>query len=474
MDTITNVLAERYATKPLREIWSPVGKVKLERELWIAVMKAQRRLGLPIPAEAIESYERVKDQVDLASIEERERVTRHDVKARIEEFCRLAGHEQIHKGMTSRDLTENVEQLQVARSLDLTLSKAVSVLLRMGARAQELRDLVVSARTHNVAAQPTTLGKRMAMFGEELRLACERLESLCQRYPARGLKGATGTQLDTLTLFQGDMDKVRSLEAQVLEHLGFPKSLGAVGQVYPRSLDFEVVSALYQLGSAPSSFAKTLRLMAGHELASEGFAKGQVGSSAMPHKMNSRSCERINALHTVLSGHLAMAAGLAGDQWNEGDVSCSVVRRVVLPDSFFAADGLLETALVVLDQMEVFPELIRAENARYLPFLSTTTVLMKAVQAGAGREEAHEAIKEHALAAVRDLRTGAASHNDLMSRLAGDRRLGLCLEELEDILQEEERLTGAAREQVDAFCESLLSWSKRYPQAATYKPGSIL
>ena len=474
MDTITNVLAERYATKPLCEIWSPVGKIKLERELWIAVLKAQRDLGLPIPAEAVESYEQVKDQVDLAAIEERERITRHDVKARIEEFCRLAGHQQIHKGMTSRDLTENVEQLQVVRSLELTLSKAVSVLLRIGARAQELRDLVLSARTHNVAAQPTTLGKRMAMFGEELKLACERLENLYERYPARGLKGATGTQLDTLTLFKGDMNRVRSLEAQVLKHLGLRETLGSVGQVYPRSLDFDVVSALYQLASAPSSFAKTLRLMAGHELASEGFAKGQVGSSAMPHKMNSRSCERINALQAVLSGHVTMASRIAGDQWNEGDVSCSVVRRVVLPDSFFAADGLLETTLVVLDQMEVFPEIIRAENAHYLPFLSTTTILMKAVQAGAGREEAHEAIKEHAVSTVKDLRTGGVVQNDLMARLAKDTRLRLSLEDLEEILQEEEKLTGAAKEQVDAFCESLLAWSRRYPQAASYKPGSIL
>ena len=209
-----------------------------------------------------------------------------------------------------------------------------------------------------------------------------------------------------------------------------PASLDAVGQVYPRSLDFRVVSALVDLASGPADFAKTLRLMAGQELASEGFAKGQVGSSAMPHKMNSRSCERINGLHVVLKGHLTMAAGLAGDQWNEGDVSCSVVRRVMLPDAFLAMDGLLETLLTVLSQMEVFEAVVAQEMQRYLPFLLTTTVLMEAVKAGAGREGAHEAIKEHAVAVARDLRTGKVPSNDLLQRLAADQRLGLTPQQL--------------------------------------------
>jgi len=474
MDIIPNVLAERYATKPLRDLWSTAGKIRMERELWIAVMKAQRDLGIPVPNGVIESYIQVKDQVDLDSIRSREKVTRHDVKARIEEFCDLAGQQHIHKGMTSRDLTENVEQIQVARSLQLTLKKAVSVLLRLGSKAKDYRDWVISARTHNVAAQPSTLGKRMAMFGEEHDRACRRIEALINQYPARGLKGATGTQLDQLTLFGKDADKVRALEKKVLQHLGFKECLDAVGQIYPRSLDFEVVSALYQLSCAPSNLARTLRLMAGHELASEGFAPGQVGSSAMPHKMNSRSCERINGFRTLLFGYVTMASGMAGDQWNEGDVSCSVVRRVVLPDSFFAIDGLLETTLVVLNQMEAFPEAIRSENQRYLPFLATTTLLMKAVQRGAGREEAHEAIKEHAVATAMDLRTGKVTRNDLIDRLAHDRRLGLSQEELQDVLKDQDTFIGLAAEQVDVFCRSLDSWRERFPESEAYQPGHIL
>ena len=473
-DHISNVLAERYASPAMRAIWSGEGKVRLEREYWIAVLKGQRDLGIPVPDGVIESYERVKDQINLESIMRRERITRHDVKARIEEFCDLAGHEHLHKGMTSRDLTENVEQLQVYRALRLTETKSIAALIRFAKRAQQLRDIPFTARTHNVAAQVTTLGKRIAMFGEEMLLAHQSLVNVLDTYPARGLKGAVGTRLDQITLFNGDAGKARALEQTILKHLGLPRALDAVGQVYPRSLDFRAVSVLTELASGPGNFAKVIRLMAGHELASEGFAKGQVGSSAMPHKMNSRSCERINGLHVILKGYLAMAAGLAGDQWNEGDVSCSVVRRVMLPDAFLAMDGLLETLLTVLDQMEVFEAVVETELNRYLPFLLTTTVMMESVKKGAGREGAHEAIKEHAVAAIRDLRTGKIVQNDLLQRLASDPRLGLSQAELQRVLDQGRANSGDAAAQVDYFAQQVDALAKANPQAASYTPGAIL
>ena len=406
MENIPNVLAARYASNSMKAVWGAEGRITLEREYWIAVLRAQKDLGLDIPQEAIDAYERVKGTINLDSINEREAITRHDVKARIEEFCDLAGHEHIHKGLTSRDLTENVEQLQIIQALELVRTKAVAALLKVAERAEQWKDLVITARTHNVPAQPTTFGKRLAMFGEDLLCAVRELDRIIDNYPVRGLKGPVGTQMDLLTLFGGDAEKVASLEDRILDHLGVGASLDTVGQVYPRGLDFEVVSVFVRLASGPSSFAKTLRIMAGHELASEGFAQGQVGSSAMPHKMNSRSCERLNGFAVILKGYLTMAGELAGDQWNEGDVSCSVVRRVFLPDSFFAIDGLIDTFLTILNQMEVYPAVIGQENQRYGPFLATTTVLMEAVKAGAGREEAHEAIKEHAVQTVRDLRSG--------------------------------------------------------------------
>ena len=472
---IVNVLAERYASPAIKDIWSNNGRILLERDFWIAVMKAQKDLGVPIPAEAIKDYERVKDVIDVESILRRERVTLHDVKARLEEFSEMAGRQFIHLGLTSRDLTENVEQLQIHRSLKIVHFKAVAAILELARQAGTHRDLMITGRTHNVPAQPTTFGKRLAMFGQELLIALDRLENLIERYPVRGLKGAVGTQLDQLTLLGGRADRVAELEDRILRHLGFRASLGSVGQVYPRSLDFDVVSALYQLGAAAASFAHTLRLMAGQGLLTEGFREGQVGSSVMPHKVNARNCERICGFHAILAGHVTMTAALSGDQWNEGDVSCSVVRRVALPDAFFAIDGLFETFLTVLKQMEVFPAAISAENERNLPFLATTTILMEAVKNGAGREVAHAAIKEHALAAARALRSGATNgETDLLARLAGDKRVGLGKKQLQAILAESNRYVGAAPDQVDAFISEVQPLARRVKGAAEYRPGELL
>lgn len=470
---IENVLAQRYAASEIKKIWSGEGKVILERELWIAVMKAQRDLGLDIPNEAIKSYEKVKENVNLESIASREKITKHDVKARIEEFCDLAGFEHIHKGMTSRDLTENVEQLQVFSSLKIIREKAITALIKMSEKAKEYENLIITARTHNVAAQPTTFGKRIAMFGQELLFGIESLDRIIENYAVRGIKGAVGTQLDQLTLFNGDQKKVADLENAIAKHLGISKTINAVGQVYPRMLDYEVVSSLYNLTAGAGSFCTTLRIMAGNETASEGFAKGQVGSSAMPHKMNSRSCERVNGFRMILSGYVAMLSALSGNQWNEGDVSCSVVRRVALPDAFFATDGLFETYLSILNQMEVFAAVIEKENKHYFPFLSTTTIMMEAVKKGVGREAAHEIIKENAVETVRDLRNGKIAENDLLERLSKT-DLGLTLEELKAVIDRGEELIGSAVSQVEEFVRQVDVWNKKFPNAKNYKVGSIL
>ncbi len=474
-ESVPNILAERYASPAMRSIWSATGKIRFERELWLAVLKAQAELGLTVSPGAIEAYEKVIDEIDPESIRRREQVTRHDVKARIEEFCALAGFEEIHRGMTSRDLTENVEQLQVARALEVVRCKTTAALVRLSERAAEHADLVLAGRTHNVPAQPITFGKRIAQFGEELLHAGQALDRLVGAYPIRGMKGAVGTQLDLRTLFDGDDAKVAALEEKILGHLGFGNSLGSVGQVYPRSLDHEVVAALLGLATGPANFARTLRLMAGHETASEGFAPGQTGSSAMPHKMNSRSCERVNGFLVLLRGYEAMTAGLAGDQWHEGDVSCSVVRRVALPDAFFAIDGLFETFLTVLDQMEAYPAVIERENAACFPFLSSTTLLMEAVRAGAGREAAHAAVKKHALAAVRALRSGEGAENDFAERLGADPDFPLDIPAVRKVIGRARELTGLARMQVEDYRNRVEGFlSGKNPAWRDYRPGRIL
>jgi adenylosuccinate lyase len=396
------------------------------------------------------------------------------VKARIEEFCALAGHEHIHKGMTSRDLTENVEQMQVRDGLRIVRDRMVASLARLAELAATHELTVLTGRSHNVPAQATTLGKRFANAGEEILQALGRIESLLASYPLRGLKGPVGTQQDELDLLGGDLAKLERLEGAVAKHLGFEKVLTNVGQVYPRSLDFDAVSALLVAISGPSSLATTIRLMAGQELVTEGFKAGQVGSSAMPHKMNTRSCERINGFKHILSGYVMMLSGLAGDQWNEGDVSCSVVRRVALPDAFFTADGVFQTLLNVLAEFGAFPAVIERELDRYLPFLATTKVLMAAVRKGVGREQAHEAIKEHAVAAALALREKSGAQNDLVERLASDTRLDMRADALREALGKPLEFVGAAEQQTRAFVAQVEVVAKRYPDAARYKPEPML
>ncbi|WP_213932375.1 adenylosuccinate lyase [Rhodococcus sp. B50] len=473
MSHIPNVLATRYASPELRDLWSPEYKIVLERQLWLAVLRAQAELGIDVPAEAIADYERVVEQVDLDSIAARERVTRHDVKARIEEFNALAGHEHVHKGMTSRDLTENVEQLQILRSLEHVHSHGVAVAARLAERATEYASLVMAGRSHNVAAQATTLGKRFASAADELLIALQRVRELIARYPLRGIKGPMGTAQDMLDLLGGDAAKLAQLEQKVAQHLGFANVFTSVGQVYPRSLDHDVLSALVQVGAGPASFAHTIRLMAGHELVTEGFQPGQVGSSAMPHKMNTRSCERVDGLQVVLRGYASMAAELAGAQWNEGDVFCSVVRRVALPDAFFAIDGQMETFLTVLAEFGAYPAVIEKELVRYLPFLATTKVLMAAVRAGVGRETAHEAIKEHAVSVALAMRE-QGREPDLLDRLAADDRLPLDRAALDAALADREVFAGAAVAQVEAVVAAVQDLVAQYPEAAKYTPAPIL
>ena len=470
---IANVLANRYASAELVDLWSAETKIILERQLWIAVLKAQRDLGVDVPAEAIAAYENVIDKVDLESIANREKITRHDVKARIEEFNALAGYEQVHKGMTSRDLTENVEQLQVYRSLELIRTKAITVALRIAERAAEYDTLVMAGRSHNVAAQATTLGKRFASAAEEVLVAIERIENLIERYPLRGIKGPMGTAQDMLDLMGGDETKLAELESRIATHLGFARVFDSVGQVYPRSLDFDALSALVQLGAGPSSLAHTIRLMAGNETVTEGFKEGQVGSSAMPHKMNARSCERVGGLQVILRGYLTMAADLSGQQWNEGDVFCSVIRRVALPDAFFALDGMFETFLTVLAEFGAFPAMIDRELERYLPFLATTRILMAAVRAGVGRETAHEVIKENAVAVALNMRENGGEQ-DLIDRLAADDRLPLTKQQLDDALADRHAFIGAAESQTHRVIDRVRALVAQYPQAADYVPGEIL
>jgi adenylosuccinate lyase len=440
-----NVLATRYATKEMVAIFDPINKIIAERKFWITILNFQKKAGLPITDSDISAYEKVLNNVDLASIEKREKVSRHDVKARIEEFNALAGVEKIHIGMTSRDLTENIELIQIRDGLNLIRRRTLETLFLLEKNITKYEKTYLVGRSHNVAAQVTTMGKRFATCGEELLFSLTALEELINRLPLKGLKGPVGSGQDGISAL-GSAKDLAKMEETIEKEFGFENTLSSVGQIYPRSIDFEVVSRLLQIASAPSSMATTIRLMAGSGLASEGFKAGQVGSSAMPHKMNSRSSERINGMMVLLRGYTTMAADLAGDQWNEGDVSCSVVRRVVIPDSFYVADGLLHTFMTILTEFGIFEENITKELRENLPFLASTQILMNCVKAGMGREIAHELIKKHAT---------TTTPSDFFAALTGEKDFPLTIDQLNQLIKNPADFAGSAVEQSKEIADAI-------------------
>jgi adenylosuccinate lyase len=448
MSITPNILATRYATKEMVAIFDPVNKIINERKFWITILKLQQKSGLPITDSDIKAYEQVVNKVDLASIDNREMKTRHDVKARIEEFNALAGVEKIHIGLTSRDLTENIELVQIKAALELIKHRTLQTLFLLNEKISKYEKTYMVGRSHNIAAQVTTLGKRFASCAEELLFAHASLKELTVRLPLRGIKGPVGTSQDAISAMGKDFEK---LEKSIADQFGFENTWASIGQIYPRSVDFEVVSKLLQIASAPSSMATTIRLMAGSGLASEGFKAGQVGSSAMPHKMNSRSSERINGMMVLLRGYNTMAADLAGDQWNEGDVSCSVVRRVVIPDSFYVLDGLLHTFMTILNEFGIFEENINSEVNEQLPFLATTKILMECVKAGMGRELAHEIIKKHAT---------STTPSNFFAALVNEKNFPLTIDQLNKLIQNSAEFAGLAFEQAGQVKEMINSQIK--------------
>lgn len=461
-----NTLAERYATQETIDIWSPTNKTRLLRNLWIVDLKIRQRLGLPVRDEVIAAYEKAKDKIDLASIAQREFKLKHDVMANIAEFNALAGYQLIHEGFTSRDETDNTEQLQILQSLKLVQKRAIAFLKFLRGRMQDFTLLAICGRSHLVPAQTITLGKRLGNYAQEMIVALEDLEHFINYYPMRGIKGPMGTQQDMIGKL-GSLERALEYENLIREYLGFEQVLTCVGQVYPRSLDFKAAGHVASIASAAANFAKAVRLMAGLALAHEGFKGEQVGSSAMPHKVNSRTCERIGALLNVINGYNDMLSRLLGDQWLEGDVSCSVVRRVALPDMFYALDGLLEAAMHVAMEMEVFPAMVEAELKTYLPFLSTTALLRGATKKGMGREDAHEVIKKASVQAVAGMRRGEA--NLLLSYLSDhpDFPLG----EIKPLTEAIDY--GASVEQANEMVSQINQLLFKYPAADHYEPREL-
>lgn len=457
-----SLVGERYASYEMREIWSREKKIIMERKLWIAVMKIQAEFGVEISKATISDYERVLLDINLGSIDSRELELGHDVKARIEEFNALAGHEQIHLGMTSRDLTENVELIQIKLAIELITMKARVLLLKLADKSETLADTLIVARTHNVPAQLTTLGKKFANWAEELEIAELNLENLLFRIPIRGIHGAVGTNLDLKELLGRNVEKFNEI---LIKELGFERVLNAPAQIYPRSIDFEVVASLFQLVASSNSMATNIRLMSGLGIASEGLPKGKTGSSAMPHKINPRLSERLNSLAAILKGHLTMIADISGTQWNEGDVSCSAVRRVALPDAFYVTDAILEIAIYLLDQIEFNDDELKREIEVHTQEVCSSSVLMLAVKQGVGRELAHKAIKEHAIAS----KSGA----DFFELVLGDPSLAIGKGDIDKLKGDLKLLAGDAPAQARKVALSIKESLAKKIDLANFHPSTL-
>lgn len=470
-----NVLAMRYASTEMRQNWHEVKRIIAERHFWIMVMEVQQQLGADISNAALDDYRRCAEDVRLDSIAARERRLRHDVVARLEEFDELAGHQYAHQGMTSRDLTEVIEQMQVFQALHIIRDHYVAALVRIDSIIERYSGLVMAGRSHNVAAQPITLGKRFAMWAWEMVFFFKELEQLIEHYPLRGIKGPMGTAQDQLEKL-GGIEGYNLLELEVSEHSGLHEVIDTVGQIYPRSLDLAVVQLLHRLACGPANLALNIRLMAGsgNEFMTEGFREGRVGSSAMPHKMNASTCERIGGFKNLFIGFEAQIGAVAGTQWGEGDVSCSVVRRVVLPDAFFALDGMLESLITVLDQLGAYPALIGREFEHYAPYLVTTRLLTACTDAGMGREDAHEAIKRHATAAVLQTRNEGDLENSFRNRLVGDPNIPLNHDQVDEIISSASEAVGLCKEQIASVRDQIASIARRYSGAVGYTPAAIL
>ncbi len=453
-DAYENPLVTRYASPEMLRIFSPDRKFRGWRALWIALARAEMELGLPITPAQIQALEAARDDIDYEAVDRHEREIRHDVMAHLHAFAeRCPGARPIlHLGATSCYVTDNQDLLLLRDALDLVLRTAANVVEALAEQARRYRDLPTLGFTHFQPAQPTTVGKRICLWIQDLLLDLERLEFEREHLRFRGVKGTTGTQASFLDLFDGDPARVEELDRKVAAEMGFSRTWPVTGQTYPRKVDYQVLAALSGLAQSAHKFAVDLRLLMHLGEMREPVGDRQVGSSAMPYKRNPMRSERLTSLARYLISLPANAAHTAAEQWLERTLDDSANRRITIPQAFLAADAVLNLYLDVARGLAVEEAVVARNLARELPFLATERILMLAAKAGGDRQELHERIRVHAGEARRALHEGAPE-NDLLARLAADPAFASVREALDGLL-DPAAYTGRAPQQVDAFLES--------------------
>jgi adenylosuccinate lyase len=444
-------LSSRYTSRAMQELFSERTSARLWREIWIALARTQRELGLDLPEKEIAALERRIDEIDLARAAQLEKELRHDVMAHLHAFAELhpPARPFLHLGATSCTITDNADLIVMRRGLEL-IGDALELVIRdLADFARRTRDVATLGYTHFQPAQPTTIGKRACLWLQDFLLDLEEIERLIEWLPLRGVKGATGTQASFLTLFGGDHRRVKELDRRFAERLGFARTVAVTGQTYPRKIDFRVLSALAGIGPSAAKAGNDLRLLAHEQEIEEPFEEKQVGSSSMAYKRNPMRAERMVSLSRFLIHLPANAAETAAQQWLERTLDDSANRRLALSEAFLCADAVLRVAHDVFRGLVVNEARVRAHLERELPFLGTEEVLMRAARKGGDRQLLHERIRVHARAAAERLKAGAEI-NDLPERLAGDPAFERVKDELSRLLAGG-ALVGRAPRQVSEF-----------------------
>ena len=444
-------LVERFATKEMAELWGAQRKFSTWRRCWIALAEAEQELGLAITDEQLEEMRAHADDIDFEAARAYERKFRHDVMAHVHTFGDAAPKAKpiIHLGATSCFVGDNTDLILLREGLELLLGKAVNVLAKLKAFAEEWKDLPTLGFTHYQPAQLVTVGKRACLWAQDLLFDIEDLEAQMTRLRCRGVKGTTGTQASFLTLFDGDAEKVRRLDRLVAERLGFDASYPVTGQTYPRKVDTQVLRVLAGIGESVHKFATDMRLLQNLKEIEEPFEEDQIGSSAMAYKRNPMRSERACALARYLMVAPLQSQFTAATQWFERTLDDSAIRRIILPEAFLACDAVLNLYLSIMEGPAVYPKVIEKHIQAELPFMATETILMACVQKGGDRQDLHEVIRKHSQAAAAVVKQ-EGGENDLLDRLAADQAIGMSRDEIEALL-DVRKFVGRAPAQVAEF-----------------------
>lgn len=450
-DRYVNPLTERYASAEMSYIFSARFKFGTWRRLWLALAETEQELGLAITDEAIEAIRAHLDDFDLARAAQLERELRHDVMAHVHHLGEQAPAARgiIHLGATSAYVGDNTDLIQHREALTLVRRRLVNVVAALAEFARKYRDLPTLGFTHFQPAQPTTVGKRATLWIQDLLLDLEEIEFRLSTLRFRGVRGTTGTQASFLDLFEGDHQKVEELNRRVAERMGFERVYGVTGQTYTRKVDFAQLATLAGLAQSASKIAHDIRLLAHLKEVEEPFEEHQIGSSAMPYKRNPMRAERITALARHAITLVIDPAFTAATQWLERTLDDSANKRIAVPEAYLTTDAILLLLHNVASGLVVYPEMIRRRLMDELPFMATENLMMRSVKRGGDRQELHEKVRRHAIAAGERVKMQGLE-NDLLDRIAADPAFGVTREELEEELRPE-RYVGRAPQQVDDF-----------------------